>query len=312
MLDRLEVLEAVAAGKLTLAQGGEILGQTDAAVSRQLEVLELAGALAKRQMRVAKRKLKAVAAVASVVIALTSTVWLVYPAWAAGMCAQTLPGGMNTMCPNEPAKAAEVNTNFQLLANYLTAKTGALGTNTNLAAGPIVSTGTITANSTIRGKAANTAQGFELDWNRSVGSGSTDLVNYKDTGPGGFNFWNGATKIAEINNNGDMISQYATHTYANITNTATIANATITFVNGRRPVAVVTNNCATGSCSATCPVGIVKMGWGFHGVNGQTTNFDPQAGVCGKATTWMGACINGTSCTINTACGSSSIYLECW
>jgi hypothetical protein len=306
MLEQLEVLEAVVAGKLNVAQAAQKLGKTEAEVSRQLEVLELAGALAKRQARVTQRRFNRIAAATAVVAGLTSMVWVVYPAWAAGACAQTLPLGMNTMCPNAPALASEVNTNFQLLANVIATKTGALDAGTGTTAS------SLTVNGTIRGKAAVATQGFELDWNRSVGSGSTDFVNFKDMGTGGFNFWNGATKIGELNSIGDMISTYGTHTYLNITNTATITTANITTVNGRRPIFVASNSCSSGSCTASCSPGVVKQGWGMHGVNGLNTNFDPQAGTCGKALTWLGSCIGAASCTVNTACSSSSITLDCW
>lgn len=46
----------------------------------------------------------------------------------AGLCGQvTLPAGLATMCPNSPAVAADLNSNFKQLTDWMVTKTGALG-----------------------------------------------------------------------------------------------------------------------------------------------------------------------------------------
>lgn len=289
MTVQLDTLEEVAAGRLTVAQSAATLGLTPADVTRQLEMLGLARAMAKREIRAAKRQLGARVVALVAVLAVTSTLWFTRAAWAQAACSQTLPTPLRTFCPNDPALATEINGNFQQVINWVQAKIGPIGTpNISTAS---VSTTSLSVGQKIRGNAQIGTQGYEIDWNRSGFIGETDFVNFPDQGLGGFRFYNGGNLLASITNGGEL---------------------NVLSINGRRPSFVATNSCSTSTCTASCAPGVVKQGWGFHGTNGLTNQVNLSSFACGSAYSWMGNCINQTSCTITTGCGSSSIWLDCW
>jgi hypothetical protein len=188
MLDSIDSLEAVASGRISLAQAATALGCSEAEVARQVELLKLASALAQRQWAALRRKAwRSVAGVAAV-LTLTSSVWLTRNAWAAG-CTQTLPAPLVTFCPDDPALASQINGNFQQLATWLQTKTGTL-TDGTLSNANITATGTLTSVGSVRGAASNGTSGFRIGWNQSGGTGETDFFNYRGLGPGGFHFYN--------------------------------------------------------------------------------------------------------------------------
>jgi hypothetical protein len=291
MIPHLDTLDDIAAGRLTVAQAAATSGLSEADVTRQLEMVGLARALAQREVRTAKRQLGRRMVALAAVVAVTSTVWVNRTAWAQTVCAQTLPAPLKTFCPNDPALASQINGNFQQVVSWVEAKTGPIAS-ANVTAGSLTAT-SLTANQKIRGKAQVATQGFELDWNRSGVVGETDFVNFPDQGTGGFRFYNGGTQVASISSVGDLA---------------------VTSVNGRRPAYVSANACsgANSSCTANCSPGVVKQGWGFHGGNGTNSNISINPWSCGNAYTWMGSCIGQTSCTISTLCPTSSIWVECW
>lgn len=299
-MHQLDALEAVAAGRLTLADAATALGRTPAQVQQQLEVLQLAQALSAREARrLRSRVLRGVVGL-GLVGALT-LVFLNRTAWAAGSCAQTLPAPLVTLCPDEPALASEVNGNFASLATAFANKTGGLsGTG-------VTTTGDLSGrNLTLSGSedftAGSTLQAIRLA-SASYGMGVQNSTTYFRTG-GHFSWFANGTHVA-----GTVDDPGAGGTRLMRLDNA--GNLTVTTVNGRRPSFVVTNTCSSGTCSASCSPGVVKSGFGFHGYGFNATN-DSQTGVCGKQYQWMGACIGQATCQVVTGCGSSSIWLDCW
>ncbi len=68
---------------------------------------------------------------------------------------------------------------------------------------------------------------------------------------------------------------------------------------------------ATDVCTATCPNSTtIVFAMGGHG-NNLTNNVAHTSGICGAQQEWMGSCLGGTSCTVDSGCTSSSMYLLC-
>jgi hypothetical protein len=65
-------------------------------------------------------------------------------------CAQTLPSGLTTMCPDAPALASEVNGNFQIVNDWLVRKLGSFAGG-NIATGSIGATGNVSAGGSVSG-----------------------------------------------------------------------------------------------------------------------------------------------------------------
>lgn len=98
------------------------LGLTPQQAQALRDYHQAAAALARaRRRRLARR-----VAVTGVAVALAVVGWSAAPAWAQASCAQTLPAPLVTFCPDAPARADQVNANFQGLATVITTKTGAL------------------------------------------------------------------------------------------------------------------------------------------------------------------------------------------
>lgn len=299
-MHQLDALEAVADGRLSLAEAATALGRTPAEVERQLEVLQLARALSARESRRLRTRLLRGVVGVGLVGALTLLL-LNRTAWAAGTCAQTLPAPLVTLCPDEPALASEVNGNFASLASALTSKTGGL-TGTG-----ITTTGDLSGrNLSLSGfedfTAGSTLQAIRLA-SASYGMGVQNSTTYFRTG-GHFSWFANGTHVA-----GTVDDPGAGGTRLMRLDNA--GNLTVTTVNGRRPSFAATNTCNSATCTASCAPGVVKNGFGFHGYAWNTTN-DSQTGVCGKQYQWMGACIGQASCQVTTGCPTSSIWLDCW
>ena len=61
---------------------------------------------------------------------------------------------------------------------------------------------------------------------------------------------------------------------------------------------------ATDVCTATCPNSTtIVFAMGGHG-NNLTTNVAHTSGICGAQQEWMGSCLGGTSCTVDSGCTS--------
>lgn len=253
-----------------------------AALTAQLDTLRerVARLEAEKSSRKVKRRW-VLAGAALIVIATGSALA------ADGACPNALPF---CFAPDTPAQASQVNHNFSQLQEWLVAKVG-LPTTAGITTSSVAATGTISgtrANFSPCGASqclsgTNPSGNFHID--TSTPGGATYL-NYF-SGTSGVVFGAGtATEVGRIDTRG--------------------------FVAGgrRSPSAIATNNCATSSCSATCPSGtVIKMAMGFHGLN-VTTNSGTWA--CGSGFQWLGSCLGGTSCTINTGCASSGLFLECW
>ncbi len=312
MSKRLEVLEAVATGRLSAEAGAATLGRSTAEVQRSVELLELAKELAARDRRASRRRVLGAIALAGLV----GVTFVTRTALAAGSCQQTLPSPLVTFCPDEPALATEVNANFDTIASALVNKTGGFTGN------GITTTGTVSAAShtggsfngtsvtasqaisarggidfsNYAGQAINLFNGYGMGLQNSTtyfrtfggfswfGGGTHVGAGVDDPGPGG-------TRLMRLSGGGDL---------------------TVLTVNGRRPAYVASNVCSSsGTCTASCGAGVVRQGWGFHGAN-FGNNVTHSAGTCGLNMQWMGSCIGQTSCTVTSACASSSIWLECW
>jgi len=235
---------------------------------------------AEKASRTVKRKWVIVAA-ALVVIATGSALA------ADGNCPNALPF---CFAPDSPAQAAQVNHNFSQLQEWLVAKVG-LPTSAGITTSSVAATGTISgtrANFSLCGGqqclSGNNAGGnFHIDTNTPAGG---TYLNYF-SGTLGTVFGAGtSTEVARIDTRG--------------------------FVAGgrRSPSVVVTNNCATASCAASCPSGtVIKMAFGLHGLSTTGTS-GPWA--CGTGFGWAGSCVGNTGCTIASGCSNSGVFLECW
>lgn len=299
-MHQLDALEAVTAGRLSLAEAAKALGRTPAEVERQLEVLQLAQALSARE----SRRVRASVLRGVVGLGLVGALGLLLlnrTAWAAGTCAQTLPAPLVTLCPDEPALASEVNGNFASLASALTNKTGGLSGTGVTTAGDL-SARNLTLSGTADFTASSTLQAIRLA-SASYGMGVQNSTAYFRTA-GSFSwFLNGTHVGANVDDPGAGGTRLM-----RLDNTG---NLTVTTINSRRPSFVASATCNSSSCSASCSPGVIKSGFGFHGYAFNTTN-DSQTGVCGKQYQWMGACIGQTTCQVITGCPTSSIWLDCW
>ncbi|MBX7098304.1 MAG: hypothetical protein K1X89_11375 [Myxococcaceae bacterium] len=213
-------------------------------------------------------------------------------AYGQATCSQTLASlGMVTFCANNPAVAADVNTNFTALVNLVQAKVGTLSagatsTQTITAArmnigGPVSSASHITG--------GNSSGNIHID---GTANGNVYLGWYSGKGTV---FGSGSqSEVARIDPSG------------NLTLSGTI--------NSHRPIQVASNSCTgtNSSCTATCAAGVIKTAWGFHGGNGANTDFGFAQNTCGSFVQWKGSCIGQSSCTVSTGCNASSIILECW
>ena len=303
-----EVLDAVAEGQMSTEEAAASLGISPADVSRRVEMLQFARVFSHNERHAARTRLIRTTLSVFAVTALTSTVWFVHTARAAGNCAQTLPGPLVTFCPDNPALAAEVNGNFSTLATSLINKAGPLS-NTNLVStNAALTTPTITGVSAFNGQIqANGGGAMPIDFfGNTYGLGVQNSTSYFRTG-GGFAWFAGGTHVgANTNDPGAGGSVLATLDGAGVFRPRSIDVVTI---NGRRPAYVVTNSCAASSCTATCGSGLVKMAFGFHGIGANGTSGSWQ---CPGSFQWLGACMGQASCTVTTGCSSSGIFLECW
>ncbi len=205
-------------------------------------------------------------------------------AWAAnGNCPNGLPF---CFAANAPAIAAEVNTNFAFLREWQEAKTGPLD------AGFINTPGLQINGQFITG---NTGTGnFHI--NTLPNQNGKLFLNWH-TGNGGVVFGNGAAGQAGAINAAGLL-------------TVNDINVT-TAINGRRPQRSYFANCSAANCSVSCGNGgVIRQAWGFHG-----NNYNNNIGggwACGSGIEWRGSCIDQTSCTAVTGCGTSSIWIDCW
>ncbi len=220
--------------------------------------------------------------VAAVIVVATGTALA-----ADGTCPNGLPF---CFAPDVPAEAAQVNHNFSQLREWLVAKVG-LPTSAGITTSSVSATGTLSgtranfstcgANQCLSGN--NSSGNFHIDTNTP---GGATYLNYF-SGTAGTVFGAGtSTEVGRIDTRG--------------------------FVAGgrRSPSLVVSTSCSTANCSTSCPSGtVVKMAFGLHGLPVNGTSNDWQ---CGGGLQWLGGCLGGTSCTVTTGCGSSSVYLECW
>jgi hypothetical protein len=121
-------------------------------------------------------------AVVALLVALVVGV-IVTRASAAGTCAQTLTSPLNTLCPDEPAYASELNDNFGQVTRWMVEKTGPMGdggivTPALRVNGPLTATGaTSTGGLTVNGNLRVT--GTSLGSYTTL-SGSTDYVATTD------------------------------------------------------------------------------------------------------------------------------------
>ncbi|MDP3503657.1 MAG: hypothetical protein Q8S33_25200 [Myxococcales bacterium] len=250
---------------------------------------ELASQLNTLRERVARleaektaRRSKRSVIVAAVIVVATGTALA-----ADGNCPNGLPF---CFAPDAPAEAAQVNHNFSQLREWLVAKVG-LPTSAGITTSSVSATGTLSgtranfspcgANQCLSGN--NAAGNFHIDTNTP---GGATYLNYF-SGTQGTVFGAGtSTEVGRIDTRG--------------------------FVAGgrRTPSTVVSTNCATANCSATCPSGtVIKMAFGLHGLS---VNGTSGAWLCGGGLQWAGSCIGNSSCSIVTGCGNSGLYLECW
>ena len=195
-----------------------------------------------------------------------------------GNCPNGLPF---CFAANAPANASEVNHNFAQLKEWLERKTGA------------VSSAEVTTSR------LNTTD-ISLNGGKLVGSNSSGNLHIESPTNGLYLNWFSGT-------GGVIIGNGAQGQAARI---ETNGNLQIATVNNRRTATVVKLACATGACTATCAPGVVKYAWGFHGANVNANiggNWE-----CGGGREWMGSCVGNQTCTVTTACGSSSLFLECW
>ena len=303
MRSSLEVVEALDVGSLSLDEAARALGVSTDEVSRQLEMMRYARTFARRERRAMNVRLARTTFGVLAVVALSSTVWFVRAANAAGTCAQTLPAPLVTFCADQPALASEVNGDIQGVLNFLTNKTGPLSTSAITTSAVTVSGNVTAASGNINGQlvvGSSNSQAIDMFGN-SYGMGLQTWTTYFRTG-GGFSWFLNGTHVGGNRNDPGAGGTTLMSLDGN--------GLTLTAINGRRPAYTATNRCNTGTCTASCGAGVVKMAFGFHGFDG--TGNDSGDWLCGSGMQWLGHCIGSNTCTVTTGCGSSSLLLECW
>ncbi len=295
-----EQLELVACGRRTVDEAARALGVGPDEVRRRVETYQLMKAVAQEQSRAevqryqrqSRRRAGALAAAALVIVAL----WGGRGAWAVGNCTQVLPAPLISFCPDEPALASEMNTNFETLHTWIVAKVGTLSS-ANITGQSASFSGAVSFGSTTR-------QMLNL-FSTQYGIGVQPSTQYFRTG-GGFAWFLNGTHADTQNAAG-----------AGGTSLMTLSNAgdlTVTTVNGRRPAFTRTAYCAAGSCQVSCAPGVVKLAFGFHGARPEGYS---SSWACGDSNNqggfqWLGNCMGQTTCTVNTGCGQSGVFAECW
>lgn len=143
--------------------------------------LYLAGRLDEARRRQTLRRWGAVTIAVGAVMLLGRT------AMSQGLCTQTLPYGLVTMCPDLPAMASEVNGNAALLGNWVNAKVGPPGS-TTINATAIESSGALTINTSstaaVRfGGAIAVANSITLgDSSATCAAGTAGALRWRPTG----------------------------------------------------------------------------------------------------------------------------------
>lgn len=298
MSDSFQVLDDVEAGRISADEAAVTLGISPNDVSRQLEMLKFARAYSRTERRAARTRFIRTSLSVLAVVILTSTVWCVRVARAAGSCAQTLPSPLSTFCPNDPALAVDMNNNLQTLASSIILKTGSLTGNTV----------TTPAGATINGQLkVNSSTSMPIDFfGNAYGLGVQNSTSYFRTG-GGFAWFLNGTHVG--GNQNDPGAGGTTLATLDNGGTLRLNNLEATLVNGRRPGFTMTKSCTGGSCSVSCSPGVVKMAFGFHGSG---AGADSGSWACPGGFQWLGTCLGQTNCGVSTACSSSGIFAECW
>ena len=291
---KLETLTAVTEGRLSVDEAARALQVSGDEVRRQLELLELADAMAARRVRTMAGRALRLGLGALLVLAVSGTLFITRDAWAAGAAC---PNGYPfCFLANTPAKAAEINTNFAQAKEWLEAKVGAVAagapSTSAITASSLSTTGTVSFG-------AQTRQMMNL-FGSTYGIGVQNATYYERSA-GGFAWYLNGTHA-----NGAFDSGGGTE----LMRLESTGNLAVTTINNRRPAYTVFNTCNAATCTASCGAGVVKMAFGFHGMNGTTTATSTWG--CGSALSWLGNCVGQSSCTVTTGCSSSSLFLECW
>lgn len=130
--DKVDTLEALNAGRMTVADAAQKWGVTEAEVARWQDIYAVSAELSARSARAdgarRSRTARRATLTAAVALALVGGVWGSQTAWAQVTCTQTLPAPLVTFCPDSPALASSVNGNLQQLVNWTQQKVGPVGT----------------------------------------------------------------------------------------------------------------------------------------------------------------------------------------
>jgi hypothetical protein len=116
--------------------------------SSRVEVETLVQRILDERARKARRRF---AAFGGVALAAVAAVLWGGPVLAQGMCTQSLPAPLVTLCPNAPALAGDVNGNFQQLVTWLTQKVGTQGSANVTVTGTTSLQGTTATSLTVSG-----------------------------------------------------------------------------------------------------------------------------------------------------------------
>jgi len=131
MTSKVETLEALTQGTLTVSEAAARLNLTEADVAQWRELYAMSCEIAARTERAKRRRARTtmarVAVSATALLAIAVVVVGSQPAWAQSTCAQTLPAPMVTFCPDSPATASSVNGNLQQLVTWMQQKVGTVG-----------------------------------------------------------------------------------------------------------------------------------------------------------------------------------------
>ena len=146
---KIETLKALVEKSLTLSQAAAQLGATEAEVAQWKELYEMGCEIAAHNERAASKRLgqrgRRAAVGLAAMAAVVAGAWSIDPTWAQATCTQTLPAPLKTLCANAPAIAADVNGNTQQVVNWLTQKTGPVGSPNVAVTGTLAVSGTLTA-----------------------------------------------------------------------------------------------------------------------------------------------------------------------
>jgi len=198
-------------------------------------------------------------ALVSAIVALVAgfSVWVSRPAWGQVLCAQTLPAPLKTFCADSPAVAADVNANFQGVADAIINKTGSFSASRNIVTPGSITTTSVQVDGGVSATGAIVGNAFAptySNWSATGLTGGAGIVNDNNTFK--------ALMLTGNTSSGGTIRQIQLYDDVKVSGRLRTQRG----LSGAGGLCLTTTNCAwTGgfACggSNTCPAGQVMVGF---------------------------------------------------